>query len=95
MLDSKYEDTPSVPPGLVEAVLGTASDAIIATDTGGLISFWNPGAIRIFGFTSDEAVGHSLDLIIPENLRTRHWRGYNRVMAKVATAKAMSWRCQQ
>jgi PAS domain S-box-containing protein len=81
MLDSKYEDWASVPPGLVEAVLGTASDAIIATDTGGLITFWNPGAMRIFGFTSDEAVGHSLDLIIPENLRTRHWTGYNRVMA--------------
>jgi len=37
--------------------------------------------VRIFGFTAKEAVGNSLDLIIPENLRARHWTGYNRVMA--------------
>jgi hypothetical protein len=43
MLDLKYKDRSSVPPGLVEAMLGTASDAIIAIDVGGLISFWNPG----------------------------------------------------
>ena len=57
------------------------SDAIIATDADGLISFRNPGAVRIFGFTSEETVGSSLDLIIPESLRRRHWAGYNRVMA--------------
>jgi PAS domain S-box-containing protein len=71
----------SVPHGLVEAILGTASDAIIATDVNGCISFWNPGTTRIFGFTSKEAVGSSLDLIIPESLRRRHWTGYDRVMA--------------
>jgi PAS domain S-box-containing protein len=66
---------------LIEAILGTQSDAIIATDHSGIIDFWNPGAERIFGFSADEAVGHSLDLIIPENLRDRHWSGFNRVMA--------------
>jgi PAS domain S-box-containing protein len=66
---------------LIEAILSTQSDAIIATDRGGIIDFWNPGAERIFGFSADEAVGHSLDLIIPENLRDRHWDGFNRVMA--------------
>lgn len=66
---------------LIEAILGTQSDAIIATDHDGIINFWNPGAERIFGFSADEAVGHSLDLIIPENLRARHWEGFNRVMA--------------
>jgi PAS domain S-box-containing protein len=81
MLDSKYKYRARVPRGLLEAILETASDAIIATDARGLISFWNPGAVRIFGFTTDEAVGSSLDLIIPKNLRTRHWTGYNRVMA--------------
>lgn len=81
MVGSISRETASIPRGLTEAILGTASDAIIATDAGGLISFWNPGAVRIFGFTAKEAVGNSLDLIIPENLRTRHWTGYNRVMA--------------
>jgi PAS domain S-box-containing protein len=70
-----------VPPGLADAVLATTSDAIIATDKAGIINFWNPGAIRIFGFTAEEAIGHSIDLIIPENLRKRHWDGYNHVMA--------------
>jgi PAS domain S-box-containing protein len=65
---------------LIEALLGTQSDAIIATDHSGIVNFWNPGAERIFGFSADEAIGQSLDLIIPENLRARHWDGFNRVM---------------
>jgi PAS domain S-box-containing protein len=81
MADSKLKETASIPHGLIEAILGAVSDAIIATDTDGFISFWNPGATRIFGFTSEEAIGSSLDLIIPENLRARHWAGYHRVMA--------------
>ncbi|KRR27277.1 PAS sensor protein [Bradyrhizobium lablabi] len=65
-----------IPPGLGEALLQSASDAIIATDHEGRITFWNPGAERIFGFTADDAIGQSLDLIIPENLRARHWAGF-------------------
>ena len=63
-----------------EAVLSTHSDAIIEAGRDGIIGFWNPGAERIFGFTSNEAVGHSLDLIIPERLRQRHWDGYDRTL---------------
>ena len=53
MAESKLKGTASVPHGLIEAILGTVSDAIIATDADGLISFWNPGAVRIFGFISE------------------------------------------
>jgi PAS domain S-box-containing protein len=70
----------TVPPGIIEALLSSASDAVIATDHAGNIIFWNPGAVRIFGFAADEAIGRSLDLIIPDNLRERHWAGYRRVM---------------
>ena len=77
---SLQRDIMTVPHGLIEALLATASDAIIATDHAGITNFWNPGAIRIFGFTADEAIGRSLDLIIPDNLRARHWTGFNRVM---------------
>ena len=70
----------NVPDGLADAMLATESDAIIATDRAGIITFWNPGAVRIFGFTADEATGRSLDLIIPPNLRARHWDGFHRVM---------------
>ena len=57
-----------------------AADAIIYADAQGLIAFWNKGAERIFGFSEAEAVGKSLDLIIPENLRQRHWAGYEETM---------------
>jgi len=66
---------------LGEALLASSSDAIVATDRDGRIIFWNPGAERIFGFTQSEAVGQSLDLIIPENLRARHWEGFRHTMA--------------
>lgn len=65
---------------LAQAVLATQSDAIVASDQNGKITFWNPGAVRIFGYTSEEALGQSLDLIIPENLRARHWEGYEKAM---------------
>jgi PAS domain S-box-containing protein len=66
--------------GLGDALLNSASDAIIATDREGRIIFWNPGAERIFGFTAAESTGRSLDLIIPENLRARHWAGFRHTM---------------
>jgi PAS domain S-box-containing protein len=65
---------------LAKAVLASRSDAIVASDEKGTITFWNSGAERIFGFTSKEALGQSLDIIIPEQLRERHWVGYREVM---------------
>lgn len=57
-----------------------APDAVIYADAGGVIRFWNSAAERIFGFSEAEALGQSLDLIIPENLRARHWNGYAETM---------------
>lgn len=57
-----------------------AADAMIYADAGGIIRFWNDAATRVFGFDAAEAVGQSLDLIIPENLRQRHWDGYHATM---------------
>jgi PAS domain S-box-containing protein len=65
---------------LAKAVLSTLSDAIVAADREGTIVFWNPGAERIFGYASAAALGQSLDIIIPERLRKRHWDGYHQVM---------------
>jgi PAS domain S-box-containing protein len=70
----------SAPQGIAAALLQGASDAIVATDRQGRVVFWNPGAERIFGFSAEEAINQSLDLIIPENLRERHWKGYDHVM---------------
>jgi len=63
-----------------EAILGASADAVVATDREGIIRLWNPGAERIFGHSAGEAVGQSLDLIIPERLRTAHWQGWRRVV---------------
>ena len=63
------------------AILAAAGDTIVASDRDGIIQFWNPGAERIFGYGADQAVGRSLDLMIPERLRPRHWEGYRKVMA--------------
>jgi PAS domain S-box-containing protein len=65
---------------IAQAVLLTRSDAIISADRDGIICFWNPGAERMFGHVSGEAVGRSLDLIIPERLRRRHWDGFRQTM---------------
>jgi PAS domain S-box-containing protein len=61
---------------------------MIAAGTDGKILFWNPAATRIFGFTAEEALGRSLDLIIPERFRARHWEGYRNVMATGQTRYA-------
>lgn len=68
-----------------EAFVDAAADAIIAAGADGKILLWNRAAARIFGYTADEALGQSLDLIIPERFRTRHWDGYRRVMASGQT----------
>jgi PAS domain S-box-containing protein len=83
--DDEQIRTMNIPAGLAEALLHSASDAIIATDREGRITFWNPGAERIFGFTAADAVGQSLDLIIPDNLRARHWAGFRHTMATGTT----------
>ncbi|CAA2140623.1 PAS domain-containing protein [Methylobacterium bullatum] len=61
---------------LVEA----AGDAIVVSDPDGAIVVWNAAAERIFGFSSSEALGQSLDLITPERQRQRHWDGYAKTM---------------
>ena len=65
---------------VADSVLDGAADAVVVCDWDGKISFWNPGAERIFGYMRDEAIGRSVDLIVPERLRQRHWQGYGRVM---------------
>jgi PAS domain S-box-containing protein len=66
---------------VADAILNAAADAVVACDRDGIICFWNPGASRIFGFTEDEALGQSLDIIIPERLQARHWDGFHHLMS--------------
>jgi PAS domain S-box-containing protein len=66
---------------LARLVVDEAPDAIVFSDAEGIVRFWNRGAERLFGFLREEAVGRSLDIIIPERLRARHWAGYRETMA--------------
>jgi PAS domain S-box-containing protein len=70
---------------LAEQIVQENSDAIMFADHDGNIRLWNKGAEVMFGYSADEAEGNSLDLIIPENLRGRHWEGYHKVMASGVT----------
>jgi PAS domain S-box-containing protein len=70
---------------LCRSIVEAAQDAIVFADRDGVIRLWNAGAETIFGYPAEQALGQRLDLIIPENLRARHWEGYRRVMASGAT----------
>ena len=66
-------------------ILRDVPDALIHADAEGVIRAWNAGAEALFGFSAAEALGASLDLIIPERLREPHWVAYRRAMACGAT----------
>ena len=68
-----------------QQLIEVIGDAIVVADPDGAIRLWNPAAERLFGFTQAEALGNSLDLIIPERLRERHWAGYRKTMASGET----------
>ena len=68
------------PAQFADRLVSGMPDAIIYADAEGVIRRWNRGATRIFGFAEAEALGRSLDIIIPENLRERHWQGYRATM---------------
>jgi PAS domain S-box-containing protein len=65
---------------LCQHIVEQTQEAIIFADCEGIIQLWNAGAATIFGYQAEEVLGQSLDLIIPERLRSRHWEGYRRVM---------------
>jgi PAS domain S-box-containing protein len=69
-------------------IIEQIADAIIYSDSEGIIRVWNAAAMEIFGYTKDEAIGQSLDLIIPERLRAAHWAGFNRAMERGMTQHA-------
>ena len=73
------------PGGFLQRLTTDGPDAVVYADQEGKIRFWNRSATRIFGFAADEALGQTLDLIVPEAQRARHWEGYRRVMAGAAS----------
>jgi PAS domain S-box-containing protein len=74
--DEFVEDASS----LAESILASIADAVIYADDAGTIRRWNRAAADLFGYSAAEALGQSLDLIIPEHLRAAHWRGFEAAM---------------
>ena len=64
------------------------ADALIYSDKEGVIRGWNAAAESLFGYAKSDAIGQSLDLIIPERLRDAHWAGFNRAMESGKTRLA-------
>lgn len=70
---------------LCRRIVHESQDAIIFADHSGTIRLWNSGAEAMFGYQTNEAIGQTLDVIIPERLRQRHWDGWREVMATGVT----------
>ncbi len=62
------------------ALVAAVGDAVVACEASGAIVLWNPAAERLFGYGESEALGQSLDIIIPQRLQQRHWEGYHKTM---------------
>ena len=70
---------------LADKILDQVADAVIYANRCGEIIRWNRASAALFGYSAEEALGQSLDLIIPEHLRASHWRGFEAAMTRGAT----------
>jgi PAS domain S-box-containing protein len=70
---------------LCESIVEQSPIAVIVGDREGIVRLWNAGAQTMFGWSAGEAIGKSMDMIIPEKHRPRHWEGYDRVMGTGVT----------
>jgi PAS domain S-box-containing protein len=75
----------AIPHDLPQRILDGSPDAILVSDPAGTVRYWNAAAERIFGFSASEALGASMDFIIPDRLRGRHWAGWDAVMRSGVT----------
>ena len=79
-LTSDADHRDPLPASTAARLLADLADGVVIADTAGVITYWNGSAERIFGWTADEAIGQTLDLLVPERQRGAHWSGYQRVM---------------
>jgi PAS domain S-box-containing protein len=70
---------------LAERILNQVADAVIFANHSGAIIRWNPACTALFGYSAEEALGQSVELIIPEHLRAAHWSGFDAAMTKGTT----------
>lgn len=70
---------------ILESIFDGVGDGILFCDANGIIQMWSKGLERIFGYNKNEAIGKSLDIIIPENLQQKHWNGFYKALEKHQT----------
>lgn len=75
-------------PALADRILEQTTDAVVYADSTGVIRRWNPAASLLFGHAAAEAIGSSIDLIIPEHLRAAHWNGFRKAVEAGTTRLA-------
>jgi len=76
---------PELPDEFFRSIVEGMPEAVVYSDREGVIRLWNHGAETIFGYSREAALGQTLDVIIPERWRARHWEGYRAVMQTGAT----------
>ena len=81
-----FDDELVVNNALLAETVRRLADAVVVCDPTGQIMFWNDSATRIFGWPAEEALGQTLDLIVPERFRARHWAGWTRTMESGTTS---------
>jgi PAS domain S-box-containing protein len=70
-----------------EELIARAPDAIIFADCAGVIRLWNQAAETMFGHGATDAIGQTLDLIVPEPYRVAHWAGFSHAVKQGRFAK--------
>lgn len=81
------DPTAALTPDLFERMVRGAPDAVVIADADGIIRLWNAAAAAMFGVAEADAVGRSMDFIIPEPQRERHWEGFYRVVRDGAPSR--------
>jgi PAS domain S-box-containing protein len=71
---------PKLPDEFFRSIVEGMPEAVVYSDREGIIRLWNRGAETVFGYRQEAALGQTLDVIIPERWRARHWEGYRAVM---------------
>lgn len=82
---ARYHGVMTTHPALADWLLEQTTDAVIYSARDGTIERWNAAAASLFGFPPAEAIGASLDIIIPEHLRAAHWKGFDAAMSSGTT----------
>lgn len=82
---SENPDLPVDRRWLCEQIVDTAGEAVLFVDLNGDIRLWNDAAEKIFGYSREEALGSSLNLIVPEEFRDAHWHGYEQALDRGET----------